>query len=133
MLLNYQFSFLWAQNFVLKLGSKLIVCILIFRYLNKACMIRSREKDVGPDGLAIDEWSLCTVRQVEELKVLISVLPIWSTGIMIAVIITQHSIPVVQATTMDRHLFPHFNCQQLPSPSLEFSLSQFGWQYMTGF
>ncbi|XP_062010632.1 protein NRT1/ PTR FAMILY 1.2-like isoform X2 [Rosa rugosa] len=83
-------------------------------YLNKACMIRSREKDLGPDGLAIDKWSLCTVRQVEELKVLISVLPIWSSSIMIAVIITQHSIPVVQATTMDRHIFPHF---QMPAAS----------------
>ncbi|KAM5547654.1 protein NRT1/ PTR FAMILY 1.1-like [Rosa sericea] len=98
-------------------GSKLVTPTNKLRYLNKACMIRSREKDLGPDGLAIDEWSLCTVRQVEELKVLISVLPIWSSSIMIAVIITQHSIPVVQATTMDRHIFPH-----LQMPAASFSL-----------
>ncbi|KAK9947761.1 hypothetical protein M0R45_003369 [Rubus argutus] len=94
--------------------SKLVAPTNKLRYLNKACMIRSREKDLSPNGLAIDPWSLCTVRQVEELKVLINVLPIWSTGIMIAVIITQHAFPVVQANTMDRHIFPHI---QMPAAS----------------
>lgn len=50
-------------------------------------------------------WNVCTVRQVEELKALIKVLPIWSTGIIIGVTISQHSFPVLQAATMDRRIF----------------------------
>ncbi|PRQ49472.1 putative proton-dependent oligopeptide transporter family, major facilitator superfamily [Rosa chinensis] len=95
-------------------GSKLVTPTHKLRYLNKACMITSAEKDLSPDGLAIDPWSLCTVRQVEELKVLINVLPIWSTGIMIGVVMNQNSFPVVQASTMERHIFPHI---KLPAAS----------------
>lgn len=95
-------------------GSKLVTPTNKLRYLNKACMIRRCEKDLRPDGLAIDTWSLCTVRQVEELKALINVLPIWSTGIMIGVVMNQNAFPVIQASTMERHIFPHF---KLPAAS----------------
>lgn len=100
--------------------------LIIFRFLNKACMIKSREKDMNPRGLAIDPWSLCTVRQVEELKAAIKVLPIWSTGIVIAVTISQHSFHVLQARTMDRHFIASF---QIPAGSFGvFSLlTMTGW------
>ncbi|PNX66137.1 putative peptide/nitrate transporter, partial [Trifolium pratense] len=49
-----------------------------------------------------DPWSICTVRQVEELKAVIKVLPIWSTGITMAITISQQSFSVVQAETMNR-------------------------------
>ncbi|XWS24667.1 hypothetical protein CRYUN_Cryun27aG0002200 [Craigia yunnanensis] len=86
-------------------GSKLIAPTEKIRFLNKACVIRDPEKEIDLDGWARDPWNLCTVKQVEELKALIKVLPIWSTGIMIAVTISQHSFPVLQATVMNRHLF----------------------------
>ncbi|KAM1072600.1 hypothetical protein FF1_017842 [Malus domestica] len=86
-------------------GSKFVAPTDKLGYLNKACIIRSPEKDIGPDGLAKDPWSLCTVRQVEELKALIRVLPIWSSSIIISVIISQHAFPVLQAKSMERHLF----------------------------
>lgn len=78
------------------------------RFLNKACIIKNPEKDLDADGFAINQWSLCSMKQVEELKALIKVLPIWSTGIMIAATISQHSFAVLQATTMDRHLVAGF-------------------------
>ncbi|WCJ42505.1 Major facilitator superfamily protein [Euphorbia peplus] len=84
-------------------GTKLVIPTDKFRCLNKACIIRNREKDLDNNGLAIDPWNLCTVKQVEELKSLIKVLPIWSTGIMMAITMNQHSFPVLQAGTMDRH------------------------------
>ncbi|OMO77612.1 Proton-dependent oligopeptide transporter family [Corchorus olitorius] len=87
-------------------GSKLLVTpTQKLRFLNKACVIRSPEKELNIDGWAIDPWSLCTVKEVEELKALIKVLPIWSTGIMLATTISQHTFPVLQASVMDRHLF----------------------------
>lgn len=75
-----------------------------YRFLNRACVIRNPEKDLNPDGSISDPWNLCTVQQVENLKSLIKVLPIWSTSIMIAVTISQHSFYVLQAITMDRSL-----------------------------
>lgn len=65
-------------------------------------MIRNLEKELDYDGLAIDPWNLCTVRQVEELKAVLKVLPIWSGGIILAVTLNQHAFPVLQASTMDR-------------------------------
>ncbi|KAL0339040.1 UNVERIFIED_CONTAM: protein NRT1/ PTR FAMILY 1.2 [Sesamum angustifolium] len=89
-------------------GSKLLVPTHKLRFLNKSCIIRNPEKDVRPDGSASDPWSLCSVLQVEVLKSLIQLLPIWSAGIMIAVIISQHSFPVLQATTLDRRFIGSF-------------------------
>ncbi|CAL9027845.1 unnamed protein product [Prunus brigantina] len=85
------------------------------RCLNKACMIRSPEQDIASDGLANEPWSLCTVRQVQELKALIRILPIWSTGIIIAMTTTQHSFAVLQANAMDRHILGKI---QIPAASL---------------
>ncbi|KAL0374371.1 UNVERIFIED_CONTAM: protein NRT1/ PTR FAMILY 1.2 [Sesamum radiatum] len=89
-------------------GSKLLVPTHKLRFLNKSCIIRNPEKDLNADGSASDPWSLCSVLQVEVLKSLIQLLPIWSTGIMIAVIISQHSFPVLQATTLDRRFIGSF-------------------------
>ncbi|XP_027343216.1 protein NRT1/ PTR FAMILY 1.2-like [Abrus precatorius] len=83
-------------------GSSLVQPTDKARFLNKACMIKNREKDLDSDGMPIDPWRLCTVRQVEELKAIIKVLPIWSTGIILATTISQQTFSVVQASTMDR-------------------------------
>uniref|UniRef100_A0A6N2KPS4 Major facilitator superfamily (MFS) profile domain-containing protein n=1 Tax=Salix viminalis TaxID=40686 RepID=A0A6N2KPS4_SALVM len=85
-------------------GSKLVAPTKKLGFLNKACVIRNPEKDLDCDGLAKDPWRLCTIKQVEEQKGLIRVIPIWSTGIVIAATLNQHALPVLQASTMDRHL-----------------------------
>lgn len=73
--------------------------------MNKACILKNKEKDLDSDGMPTDPWSMCTVRQVEELKAIIKVLPIWSTCIIFATTISQQSISVVQARTMNRVVF----------------------------
>ncbi|MCD7471068.1 hypothetical protein HAX54_011348 [Datura stramonium] len=83
------------------------------RFLNKACIIKSPE-DVKPNGVAANPWNLCTVEQVEELKALIRVMPLWSTGIMLSVNLSQSSFPLLQAQSMDRHLTKGF---QIPAAS----------------
>lgn len=88
--------------------SKLKVPSQKLRFLNKACMISNPEKELKADGSPSDPWNLCSVMQVEVLKTLIDLLPIWSAGIMIAVLISQHSFPVLQALTMDRRLAGNF-------------------------
>lgn len=60
---------------------------------------------------------VCTVEEVEELKALIKVMPLWSSSIMLAVTMNQSSFPVLQANTMDRHITSSF---EIPAGSFSF-------------
>ncbi|KMT12606.1 hypothetical protein BVRB_5g098450 [Beta vulgaris subsp. vulgaris] len=63
-----------------------------------------------------NSWRLCTVTQVEELKAIIKILPIWATGIVFSAVYSQMSTMfVLQGNTMDQHIGPHF---KIPSASL---------------
>lgn len=77
------------------------------RFLNKACII-TKPEEISSDGVASNPWTLCSVDQVEELKVLIRVIPLWSAGIMMSVNISQSSFPLLQAKSMDRRLISSF-------------------------
>lgn len=51
----------------------------------------------------VDPWKLCTVTQVEEVKLIARILPIWVTTIMFALVLAQATTFFVQqAATMDR-------------------------------
>ncbi|CAN1215574.1 Protein NRT1/ PTR FAMILY 1.2 [Linum perenne] len=95
-------------------GSNFLAPTKKLRFLNKACIIINRDNDVTPDGLATNPWRLCTVDQVEELKAIIKVIPIWSSGIMLSINTSQTSFPLLQASSMDRHLTSAF---QIPAAS----------------
>ncbi|KAK1360176.1 Proton-dependent oligopeptide transporter [Heracleum sosnowskyi] len=77
------------------------------RFMNKACIIVNTE-DIGPDGTTLNPWNICTVDQVEELKIIIRVLPLWSTSIMIAINMNQGSFGFFQAKSMNRQLIGDF-------------------------
>ncbi|CAN8269247.1 unnamed protein product [Cochlearia groenlandica] len=74
------------------------------RFLNKACVLRNRVEDIDFDGLALNPWRLCTTEKVEELKVLVKVIPVWSTGIMMSINVSQNSFQLLQANSMDRRV-----------------------------
>ncbi|CAL5439738.1 unnamed protein product [Camellia sinensis] len=78
------------------------------RFLNKACIIRNPE-DLTPDGAASNPWKLCTVEQVEELKSLVRVMPLWSSVIMMSINVSQGSFQLLQAKSMDRHVTSSFS------------------------
>ncbi|KAL6967364.1 hypothetical protein U1Q18_033175 [Sarracenia purpurea var. burkii] len=83
-------------------------------FLNRAAL--RTEGDIRPDGSISKPWKLCTLQQVEDLKTLIRIFPLWSTGILLGIPIgIQMSLVVLQALTMDRHLGPHF---QIPAGSI---------------
>lgn len=85
------------------------------RFLNKACIITDHEKDLTPEGLPVNPWSLCSVKQVEELKIVFRVLPICSTRMMISNTVNLYSFPILQAVTMNRHLTSKF---EIPAGSI---------------
>ncbi|KAK4485878.1 hypothetical protein RD792_008529 [Penstemon davidsonii] len=91
-----------------KNGSTLVFPSRNLRFLNKACIVKDPEKDLTSIGKATNPWSLCTINQVEELKALIRVVPIWSTGMIMSINISQNSFPVLQAASMDRQITSNF-------------------------
>ncbi|KAJ4711248.1 NRT1/PTR family protein 2.2 [Melia azedarach] len=85
-----------------------------FRFLNKAAMIVDNE--LKANGTPISHWTLCSVQQVEDVKCVIKVIPIWASGIIALVaMIQQTTFTVSQAMQMDRHLGPNF---QVPPGSI---------------
>ncbi|XP_020246369.1 protein NRT1/ PTR FAMILY 2.13-like isoform X2 [Asparagus officinalis] len=87
---------------------------LQFRSLNKAAVVCDGE--LNPEGNPVNPWRLCSVQQIEEVKCLIRIIPIWASGITCFVaLVQQFTFAILQALTMDRHLGPHF---QIPAGSL---------------
>ncbi|XP_010262765.1 PREDICTED: protein NRT1/ PTR FAMILY 8.1-like [Nelumbo nucifera] len=83
-----------------------------FSFLDKAAVQTETDHIKG----FANPWRLCTVTQVEELKAIIRLLPIWATGIMFSTVYSQMgTLFVLQGNTMDLHMGPHF---QIPSASL---------------
>ncbi|KAJ4833973.1 hypothetical protein Tsubulata_018973 [Turnera subulata] len=72
-----------------------------FRFLDKAAVETERDDVKG----SVDPWRLCTVTQVEELKAIVRLLPIWATGIIFSAVCSQMgNLFVLQGETMDRQL-----------------------------
>ena len=62
-----------------------------------------------------NQWRLCTVTQVEELKILIRMFPVWATGIVFAAVYAQMSTLFVEQGTMMNTNFGSF---RIPPASL---------------
>ncbi|XP_008796703.2 protein NRT1/ PTR FAMILY 2.13-like [Phoenix dactylifera] len=87
---------------------------LQFSLLNKAAIIC--EGDMKEDGSPANLWRLCSVQQIEEVKCLIRIMPIWPAGLACFVAMSQQTTFVVfQCLAMDRHLGPGF---EIPSASV---------------
>ncbi|XP_039004350.1 protein NRT1/ PTR FAMILY 2.7-like [Hibiscus syriacus] len=85
-----------------------------FRFLNRAAI--KTEGDIDSDGSIARPWKLCSLQQVDDLKTLIKLLPIWTSGIFLTTpIAIQSSITVIQALSMDRHLGSGF---KIPAASI---------------
>ncbi|KAK4803381.1 hypothetical protein SAY86_001584 [Trapa natans] len=83
-----------------------------FRFFDKAAVEIPDEQIKGP----VDPWRLCTVTQVEELKSIVRMLPVWASGIVFSTVYSQMSTMfVLQGNMLDQHMGPNF---EIPSASL---------------
>ncbi|XP_022159299.1 protein NRT1/ PTR FAMILY 4.4-like [Momordica charantia] len=83
-----------------------------FRFLDKACI-----KSEDDEGREESPWKLCTVAQVEQVKIILSVIPIFACTIIFNTILAQlQTFSVQQGTSMDSWLTPKF---QIPPASLQ--------------
>ncbi|VAI69999.1 unnamed protein product [Triticum turgidum subsp. durum] len=79
------------------LGSRRLAHTNQFRFLDKAAV-----ETAGDKARPASPWRLCTVTQVEELKCLLRLLPVWACGIIFAAAYTQVSTTfILQGDTLD--------------------------------
>ncbi|XP_059313487.1 protein NRT1/ PTR FAMILY 4.3-like [Lycium ferocissimum] len=84
-----------------------------FRFLDKACI----KMQDGNTTKEISRWRLCTVTQVEQVKILISVIPIFACTIIFNTILAQlQTFSVQQGSAMNTKLTKNFN---IPPASLQ--------------
>ncbi|KAL5722548.1 hypothetical protein ACHQM5_006057 [Ranunculus cassubicifolius] len=75
-----------------------------FRFLDKAAII-TLEDSTNSNGSASDPCTLSSMQQVEEVKCIMRVIPIWASGIIFFVaIVQQNTYAILQALQMDRHI-----------------------------
>ncbi|VAH98943.1 unnamed protein product [Triticum turgidum subsp. durum] len=73
-------------------------------------MITTSDKSSISGDASAGAWRLCTVQQVEDLKAVVSVFPLWSSGILLFMSIgVMIGMIVLQALAMDRSVGPHFS------------------------
>ncbi|XP_035548080.1 protein NRT1/ PTR FAMILY 4.5-like [Juglans regia] len=78
-----------------------------FRFLDKAAILREDSKPTP--------WTVCTVTQVEEVKILTRMLPIVASTIIMNTCLAQlQTFSVQQGNMMDRHL----GSMEVPAPSI---------------
>ncbi|XP_028762889.1 protein NRT1/ PTR FAMILY 4.3-like [Neltuma alba] len=85
-----------------------------FRFLEKACI---KVQDGSDSNTKESPWRLCTIEQVQQVKTLLSVLPIFACTIVFNTILAQlQTFSVQQGSSMDTHLTSSF---QIPPASLQ--------------
>eukprot|EP01018_Ginkgo_biloba_P019316 Gb_12438 [translate_table: standard] len=74
-----------------------------FTFLDRAAIPMHSDTVEGASSPSV--WRLCSVHQVEELKSIIRIVPIWSSGIVLATAAAQqNTFSIMQARTMKRDI-----------------------------
>ncbi|XP_065047421.1 protein NRT1/ PTR FAMILY 6.2-like [Musa acuminata AAA Group] len=86
-----------------------------FRFLDKAAIVAEEDHEVKGETKQPNPWKMCSVTRIEEVKMMIRLLPIWATTFMFWTIYAQMiTFSVEQATTMERSI----GSFQIPAGSL---------------
>ncbi|XP_074286742.1 protein NRT1/ PTR FAMILY 2.7-like [Silene latifolia] len=75
------------------------------RFLNKAAMIKRNDDNHELRGTISKSWSQCTVEEVEDVKKLIKIMPLWTSSMLLSGAIgVILSFTVLMALVMDRRV-----------------------------
>lgn len=79
-----------------------------FKFLDKAAIIAD-PSELNNQGMPRNAWRLCSLQQVERLKCLMGILPVWVTGICTFIVMDQqNTFGVLQVIQTNRSIGPHF-------------------------
>ncbi|CAM0948226.1 unnamed protein product [Alopecurus aequalis] len=82
---------------------------LQLNFLNKAAIVTDANEK-RPDGFPARPWNLCGVQQVEEVKCIVKIVPIWISGLLwFIAMIEMANYTFLQALTMDLHIGKSFS------------------------
>ncbi|KAI3464000.1 hypothetical protein Pfo_020663 [Paulownia fortunei] len=81
---------------------------LEFKCLDKAALITD-PTELDAQSMPVNSWRLCSVQQVENLKCLVGIVPVWIAGVGCFLVMDQQStFGVLQAIQMNRSIGSHF-------------------------
>ncbi|KAL2346597.1 hypothetical protein Fmac_000597 [Flemingia macrophylla] len=79
-----------------------------FKFLDKAAIIVD-PSELNDQGMAKNDWRLCSLKQVEHFKCLLGILPVWVVGICCFIVMDQqNTFGVLQAIQTNRSIGSHF-------------------------
>ncbi|XWS51070.1 hypothetical protein CRYUN_Cryun12cG0144700 [Craigia yunnanensis] len=79
-----------------------------FKCLDKASIITD-SSELDNYGMAKNVWRLCSLQTVEQLKCLVTILPVWASGIVFSIIMDQCStFGILQALQTSNSIGSHF-------------------------
>ncbi|KAJ9163583.1 hypothetical protein P3X46_023234 [Hevea brasiliensis] len=79
-----------------------------FKFLDKAAII-TEPSELDAQGRSKNTWRLCSLQQVEQLKCLVAIVPVWLSGIACFIPMDQqNAFGILQAIQMSRSLGSHF-------------------------
>ncbi|KAL0344509.1 UNVERIFIED_CONTAM: protein NRT1/ PTR FAMILY 5.6 [Sesamum radiatum] len=100
-------------------GTRLLVHTKKLKFLDKAAIIEDRQSSAEKQN----PWRLATVTQVEEMKLIVNMIPIWLTTLPFGVCVAQSSTFFIkQSTTLNRKITQDFT---IPPASI-YSLAAIG-------
>ena len=80
-----------------------------FRFFDKAAVI-TNQNEIDNNGKSVDNWRLCSLQQVEELKSIVRTFPIWLAGIICFLSMGQaNSYGILQALQSNKSIGKKFN------------------------
>ena len=89
----------------------MIICV-VRRFLDKACI---KIEDGSRSNSSESPWRLCSVGQVEQVKIILSVIPIFACTIIFNTILAQlQTFSVQQGSAMNTHHIPPASLQAIP-------------------
>ncbi|KAL5999756.1 hypothetical protein ACLOJK_038041 [Asimina triloba] len=71
-----------------------------FKFLDRAAVITAKDYTIQDQAVVYNPWRLCTVTQVEEVKCILRLLPIWLCTIIYSVVFTQMASLFVEQGTV---------------------------------